>query len=130
MDFIDLREANIARLPEFRNKKGQIVHGPDSKPWALSQWSNAALGELGEAANLIKKYERGDFTDEEWATIWRDDLAHELADTLIYLDLLAHHAGIDLEKAVVEKFNMVSNRVQSTVQLRYTLRTKAAIKLR
>ena len=32
----------------------------------------------------------------------------ELADTFTYLDLLATAAGIDLERAVISKFNQVS----------------------
>lgn len=37
-------------------------------------------------------------------------LADELADTFIYLDLLASRCGIDLENAVRQKFNAISDR--------------------
>jgi NTP pyrophosphatase (non-canonical NTP hydrolase) len=37
-------------------------------------------------------------------------LAAEIADTFIYLDLLATYYGIDLEQAVIDKFNEVSER--------------------
>ena len=37
-------------------------------------------------------------------------LAKELADVIIYADLLAHAANIDLGQAVVDKFNEVSVR--------------------
>ena len=40
----------------------------------------------------------------------RLDLADELADVLCYLDLVAAHYGIDLEKALISKFNEVSRR--------------------
>lgn len=50
-------------------------------------------GEVGETANLVKKFERGDF--EELYLIER--LEEELPDILIYLVMLASHAGIDLE---------------------------------
>lgn len=103
LTFKELHEANIERLPELHE-------GPD---WLLSQWSNAALGELGEAANIIKKIERGDFTVEEK----RQALADELADTVTYLDLIAHTAGISLGHAVVNKFNRVSDRYNSRVVL-------------
>ncbi|MBR2813452.1 MAG: hypothetical protein IKE60_02295 [Reyranella sp.] len=66
MTFATLREANIVRLPRFKNKKGLPAHSkPDGSDWALSTWCNAVLGELGELANLIKKVERGDLTLDE-----------------------------------------------------------------
>ena len=66
MTFAALRAANVARLPRFKNRKGEPAHSqPDGSDWALSTWSNAVLGELGELANLIKKVERGDLTLDE-----------------------------------------------------------------
>jgi len=113
-----LRAANEARLPTFRDRQGRLCHHevpgqPPGFDWALSQWSNALCGELGEAANLIKKIERGDMTLDEA----RVDLADELADVLTYLDLLAHRAGINLADATIRKFNRVSARVSSPVRL-------------
>lgn len=103
LDLRMLRMANRYRRPAYRNARGEPV-----EPYPnLSGWSNAALGELGEAANLIAKLERGDFSLDEV----RDQLAAELADALVYLDLLATAAGIDLSDAVVEKWNEVSERI-------------------
>lgn len=39
------------------------------------------------------------------------DLAVEIADTFIYLDLLAQSQGIDLETAVIDKFNRTSTKI-------------------
>jgi len=109
-----LREANVARLPKFKNRKGEPAHSePDGSDWALSAWANAVCGELGEAANLIKKIERGDFTLDEK----REELGKELADVLTYLDILAFRAGIDLGRATIDKFNEVSKRVGAAVYL-------------
>lgn len=113
LDLDTLREANITRLPMFRDGQGRICHKPDGSDWALSAWCNAVLGELGEAANIIKKIERGDFTLEEK----REDLAKEFADVLTYLDLLAFRAGVDLSRATIDKFNEVSRRVGAPVYL-------------
>lgn len=114
LTFAKLRAANVQRIPEFRNKKGEIVHtSPDGSDWLLSQWSNALGGEFGECANMIKKCERGDFTLEEG----RQEIAKELADIMICLDLLAFRAGVDLGQAVVDKFNEVSERVNSPTRL-------------
>jgi len=109
LTFDSLCTANNKRRPQFKDKQGRIVHNnnPDGG-WNLSQWSNATLGELGEAANIIKKIERGDFTDAEMPGIM-EKLAYELADVQIYLDLLATAAGINLGYATVAKFNKVSN---------------------
>ena len=111
-----LEAANRARLPEFRNARGELSHeGNDGKDWPLSKWMNAILGELGEAANIVKKIERGDFTLDEA----RAELGREFADVLTYLSIAATAADIDLGLATVEKFNEVSVRVGSRVRLRY-----------
>lgn len=114
LTFNALRGANKARLPQFRNRKGEPAHSqPDGSDWALSAWCNAVTGELGEAANLIKKIERGDLTLDEA----RAELAKEFADVVTYLDILAFRAGVDLGRVTMDKFNEVSRRVGSTVRL-------------
>lgn len=83
--------------------------------WSLSDWMTATVGELGEAANVLKKLNRvrdgvpgnGDTTPEQL----REAFAHELADTFIYLDLLAQAAGVDLPSAVRLKFEMTSRKI-------------------
>lgn len=114
LTFAALRAANIARLPTFKNAKGEPAHSEaDGSDWALSAWSNAVLGELGEAANIIKKVERGDMTLDEA----RPSLAKEFADVQTYLDILAFRADVDLGQATITKFNEVSVRVGSPVRL-------------
>lgn len=114
LTFDALRAANCARLPEYRNKLGRRCHSnADGSDWALSAWSNAVLGELGELANIIKKIERGDFPQAEV----QQPLADELADVQTYLDILAYRCGVDLGAATMDKFNRVSERVGSVVRL-------------
>ena len=109
LTFNELRKANLARLPHFKNPNGDQCHTvPDGSDWPLSKWNNAILGELGEFANIIKKVERGDFTIAEV----RQELAHELADIQTYLDITAYQCGIDLGAATVEKFNIVSEKIK------------------
>lgn len=68
-------------------------------------------GECGEACNLIKKLRRGEDVPTE-------DIAFELADLVIYADLLAERLGIDLGAAVRAKFNFVSeHRAGSDVRI-------------
>lgn len=108
LSFKTLRQANILRLPLFKNTKGEPAHSkPDGSDWSLPEWCNAVTGELGELANLLKKVQRGDFTLEEA----RPSIAKELADVVTYLDILAFRAGVDLGEATAEKWNEVSKRV-------------------
>ena len=70
-------------------------------------------GEAGEACNAVKKLRRhqdGTNTSKDPASKEEcvDAIAAELADTIIYADLLAARLGIDLGDAVREKFNAVS----------------------
>lgn len=126
LTFDQLRAANIARLPQFKNKHGEYAHRPalkvlaaripqyvDGSDWSPAQWLQAVVGELGEYANIRKKFERGDITKEKFLEL----AAEELADVQVYLDLLAGQLGIDLGQATINKFNAVSNRVDSTVFL-------------
>lgn len=97
LTFSELRYENRRRCAE------SFKH---STPWTVTDWSTAVAGEVGEACNLIKKTRR----DE---TVPLEAIASEIADAVIYLDLLADHLGIDLGTAVEQKFDEVSKRVGS-----------------
>ena len=82
--------------------------------WSLSDWMTATLGELGEAANILKKMNRardGIPGNSESIEELRAAFAEELADAFTYLDLLAQAAGVDLEAEAIRKFNIVSERI-------------------
>ena len=113
LNFDTLRNQNIARLAQFKNRKGKVCHNEDGSDWCLGQWSNATLGELGEAANIIKKIERGDMTLDEG----RQALADELADVQTYLDILAFRAGVDLGAATMKKWDEISERIGCPLRL-------------
>ena len=112
LTFNNLREANIKRLPLFKNKKGEPAHSqPDGSDWPLSQWFEAVVGELGEYANIHKKFVRGDISEIEF----KEAAEKELADVQTYLDILAFRNGIDLGKATIKKFNEVSERIDCNI---------------
>lgn len=114
LTFNTLRGGNVARLPQFKNKHGELAHSkPDGSDWTPAQWLQAVVGELGEYANLRKKFERGDVDAETF----KREAADELADVVTYLDILAFQLRIDLGAAVIDKFNRVSRRVGSTVRI-------------
>jgi len=102
----DLRAANLARQAEW-DTDGQIT---------LSYRGNELAGEVGEACNIIKKLERERMgIAGSRATL--ADLAEELADVIICADLIAMQLGIDLNRAVAEKFNKTSEKVGLTTRL-------------
>lgn len=108
---------NIRDFSVFNRRRCESPNGFNHglKSWSLSDWFTATLGELGEAANIAKKLNRvrdgipgnGDLTEADL----KQQLAEEIADTYIYLDLLAQSADIDLEDAVVSKFEKTSAKV-------------------
>lgn len=121
LSFRTLRAANLRRLPEFKNRQGKPAHSdPEGRDWSPAQWLQAVVGELGEYANVRKKYERGDYGEVGSPKALAEfiELAgYELADVQTYLDLLAFQVGIDLGAATADKFNIVSLRVGSRVYI-------------
>jgi NTP pyrophosphatase (non-canonical NTP hydrolase) len=114
LTFNSLRGANIARLPQFKTAKGRRAHSKDDgSDWSPGEWICAVTGELGALANLIKKVKRGDLTMDEA----RKSIAKEIADVIIYLDILALQCGVNMGEATMDKFNEVSRRVESTVRI-------------
>lgn len=95
-----LREANIVRQREW---------DPDRKVNLAFRGVEMA-GEMGEACNVIKKMERQRYgLPGSRATVAQ--LAEELADIVICVDLVALDAGIDLVSAVRAKFNASSEKL-------------------
>lgn len=114
LTFRTLRNANIKRLPMFKDANGEICHSkPDGSDWPPASWLQAVVGELGEYANLRKKVERGDLTMQDARPL----LADELADVVIYLDILAHQLGVDLGEAVMNKWNRTSKKVGAPIYI-------------
>lgn len=65
-------------------------------------------GELGEAANIVKKIARGDYLLEEK----KNELQEEIADIFIYLLKIAYQMDIDLEQAYLNKMKKNQERFQ------------------
>ena len=107
-----LSKVNLDRCNRW-HKNGGI------NSWSASDWGVALCGEVGEAMNKIKKLNRlrDELENRDNKRPWEDnrdrdiivgEIAEELADSFLYLDLLAQRLGIDLEAAVKAKFNKVS----------------------
>jgi len=73
-----LRAVNVRRCEEVFFHLGH---------WMDDDWLVALVGEIGEVANVIKKIKRDNNPPGDPGT-WRKALSDELADVLIYFDLL------------------------------------------
>jgi NTP pyrophosphatase (non-canonical NTP hydrolase) len=104
LTFAELRRVNVTRCERW--------HGPGSDPWTAADWSNATCGEAGELANVIKKIRRHETGAVNEGDPSMDKLlvmaAEEMADVVIYVDLLARYLNVDLAEAIKAKFNKVS----------------------
>lgn len=110
LTFADLRAANIARQ--------EYWGGSDN--WTLADWSNALAGEVGEACNVVKKIRRpqlGTIGNSADAPAYYKQLESEIGDVLIYLDLLAKAAGLDLAECVTRAFNEKSAKLDMPIRL-------------
>lgn len=92
----------------------------DLGSWTASDWVTAIVGELGEAANIVKKLNR--YRDnipgnKETADALRAKLRREIGDTFVYLDLLCQSLGFVVSEAAVEVFNAKSEEIGYPVVL-------------
>jgi NTP pyrophosphatase (non-canonical NTP hydrolase) len=109
LTFREVREANQTRQESI---------WPACRDIELTYWTTALAGETGEACEIIKKASRDvgrlEARDEPTDILSGNDvtaLSKELADIVHYCDILACRCGIDLGKAVQDKFNEVSERL-------------------
>lgn len=124
--FAGLRTVNVRRCEKW-------FHFVDV--WSPTDWMTAVAGEVGEAANKIKKLRRiqteglespanralveAAGSAEKVVPMLHEQIGDELADAVIYIDLLAARLGIDLGEAVIRKFNATSVKVGSPERLPY-----------
>lgn len=102
-----LRDANTLRQAEW-DPNDQIT---------LEFRGNELAGEVGEACNVIKKLARQRL-GIRGSKATKAQLAEELADILICVDLIGMQAGIDLEEALESKFNATSEKYNLKTKLR------------
>jgi NTP pyrophosphatase (non-canonical NTP hydrolase) len=112
LTFDDLREKNRTRCLRWHPNGGVTA-------WSASQWGIAMAGEAGEVCNAIKKLNRIEDGINNQSTHSKQvdtkeeaiiEIGQEIADTIIYLDLLAQSLGLDVQQEVTKKFNRVSER--------------------
>jgi|GEM_PF-1579438 len=117
----DLSFSHLRGMNRLRCYRWHPDQGVDS--WTLNDWATAVAGELGEACNICKKIKRAEDAvvgnkKADSVLKLRANLADEMADTVIYLDLMAAKAGVNLGQAVTSKFNRKSNELGFPEKLR------------
>lgn len=101
-----LRDANRKRQAEW----------PGNEQADLPFRALEFVDEAGEVAGAVKKLlraQRGIHGTEKSV----EDVADEMGDALVSLDLLADELGIDLGVAVARKFNKTSNKYGLSTKL-------------
>jgi NTP pyrophosphatase (non-canonical NTP hydrolase) len=101
LSFNTLRSANNVRQKEW----------DPSDAIDLAYRGNELAGEVGEACNVIKKIAR-ERLGIRGSRATKSDLASELADAIICIDLIAMMENIDLGLAVAIKFNGTSAKYE------------------
>ena len=82
--------------------------------WSASDWMTALVGEVGEAANIVKKLNRVRDSvpgNKVSADELRAMLRKELGDVFVYLDLMAQSLGFSIADAAAEVFNTKSKEI-------------------
>lgn len=105
-EFPTLREANAARHIEWAG----------TADITLAYRGNELAGETGEACNVLKKLER-ERLGMPGSRDTLEHLAEELADIIICVDLIAMDLGINMHRAVADKFNATSAKVGLATRL-------------
>jgi NTP pyrophosphatase (non-canonical NTP hydrolase) len=114
MTFGQFSDANRARCESPQGFK----HPLDG--WSTSDWITATMGELGEAANVVKKlnrYRDGVPGNKVSEAELRDQLRKEIGDVFVYLDLMAQSLGFSIADAAAEVFNAKSAEIGYPVKL-------------
>lgn len=99
LTFSRFRDANRARQVEW----------PGNDQADIPYRTIEVAGECGELCEAMKKYlrsERGIAGSRGTIT----EVANEMADCVIAIDLLANAMGVDLEDAIRRKFNKTSHK--------------------
>lgn len=115
MDAAKGRLLTFARMSAINAERCLRWHEGGIEEWSISDWGVAFAGEAGEVCDAIKKLMRIRTGVENKSAIKTEDdamaaIGTELADTILYADLLARRCGINLEHYIKHKFNEVSKK--------------------
>lgn len=106
ISFNNLRVANQTRQQEW----------PGNDQIDIAFRAIEVAGEAGEVAEAVKKYLRAQ-RGIKGSTASIQDIADEVGDLIIALDLLADDLGISISKSVAGKFNKTSEKYGLSTRL-------------
>lgn len=98
----------VERAKEVREINAELAKNEGSKAWGLAERTQGFVGDVGDLVKLVmakngfRKYENLD-----------KRLAHELADCLWSVIIIADEAEIDLEKAFFETMKEIELRLKA-----------------
>jgi len=114
------KSLTLKKLTQVNYKRCRRWHkSEDLSDWSISDWACAMAGEAGEVCNAVKKLNRlrdnlpskndpdRQINSYEEA---KAKIGEEIADTVLYLNLLAIRLNLDFEKEIKNKFNSVSKK--------------------
>jgi len=114
MTFGEFSQANRARCEHPQGFNHPLAN------WSTSDWMTATMGEVGEAANVVKKlnrYRDGVPGNKLSEAELRDQLRKELGDVFVYLDLMAQSLGFSIADAAAEVFNAKSEEIGCPIKI-------------
>lgn len=97
-------------LYEANKDRFQSVYGCRLNDVSIERWVLTVCSETGDLAKLVNRRVNGD-------TISDLEILREAASIVIQVDLMVSALGYELSNAVSEKFDNVSDRVESLVKL-------------
>jgi NTP pyrophosphatase (non-canonical NTP hydrolase) len=112
-EFSDMTFRDFSRANRKRCEAGNgFNHRLDA--WTSSDWMTAVMGELGEAANIVKKLNRVRDCipgNKETEKELKNKLYQELGDTFVYLDLLSQSLAFNIGEAACVVFKNKSIQI-------------------
>lgn len=117
---------NFEMFRRINGERGARWHGGNLNSWSIADWGVAMGGECGEALNAIKKLRRIEDAIPNLSEPGRalltvdaaiDKIGEEVADTVIYADLLCQRLGLRLEDVIRKKFNETSVKYELSERL-------------
>jgi len=115
MDAVNNKPLTFDRLREINAQRCLRWHPGGIDEWSVSDWGVAMAGEAGEVCDAIKKLRRietgaKNLSDIKTTEQALEAIGIELADTVLYCDLLAQRLRIKLSVYIQRKFNSVSEK--------------------
>lgn len=98
----------INKAKDIRDKYSKIETKVSGKPWGVSERMQGFVGDVGDLMKLVmakNKLRKGEDVDAK--------LAHELADCLWSILLIADELGIDLEKEFFKNMDNLEKRIEN-----------------